>query len=48
MAESKVTRAEMPDPEVNMGESTYLDPEAEKSYVKKIDFIVLPLLCLVS
>ncbi|CAG7925838.1 unnamed protein product [Penicillium olsonii] len=46
MAESKVTRAEMPDPEVNMGESTYLDPEAEKSYVKKIDFIVLPLLCL--
>ncbi|KAJ6185147.1 hypothetical protein N7519_006448 [Penicillium mononematosum] len=36
-----------PDPEVNIGESTtYTDSSAEKSYVRKIDFIVLPTLCL--
>jgi hypothetical protein len=36
-------------PEVNNGESTpYTDREAERSYVKKIDYIVLPVLCLVS
>ncbi|KAJ5177369.1 uncharacterized protein N7500_000068 [Penicillium coprophilum] len=35
------------DPEVNIGESTiYTDTAAERSYVRKIDFIVLPTLCL--
>ncbi|KGO77104.1 Major facilitator superfamily domain, general substrate transporter [Penicillium italicum] len=39
--------AKVPDPEVNIAESTtYTDPEAERSYVRKIDFIVLPILCL--
>jgi hypothetical protein len=37
------------DPEVNNGECTpYTDSEAERAYVKKIDYIVLPVLCLVS
>lgn len=41
--------AKVPDPEVNIAESTtYTDPEAERSYVRKIDFIVLPTLCLVN
>lgn len=48
MAGSKVHRGEVPDFEVNMGESAYRDAGAEKSYVRKIDFIVLPLLCLVG
>lgn len=35
-------------PDVNVGDSTtYTDSEAEKSFVRKIDFIVLPTLCLV-
>lgn len=50
MSELKSTAmAKMPDPELNVGESTtYTDPDAERSYVRKIDFIVLPTLCLVS
>ncbi|CAI7623063.1 unnamed protein product [Penicillium bialowiezense] len=46
MSESKVPGVGMPDQEVNIGENAYIDPEAEKSFVKKVDFIVLPLLCL--
>ncbi|EKV11629.1 Allantoate permease, putative [Penicillium digitatum] len=39
--------AKVPNPEVNIVESTvYTDPEAERSYLRKIDFIVLPTLCL--
>lgn len=50
MSELKFTAmAKMPDAELNVGESTtYTDPDAERSYVRKIDFIVLPTLCLVS
>lgn len=51
MSELKSTAmAKIPDAEVNVGESTtmYTDPVAERSYVRKIDFIVLPTLCLVS
>lgn len=50
MSELKPTTvAKMPDAESNVGESTtYTDPKAERSYVRKIDFIVLPTLCLVS
>lgn len=50
MSESKsYSGVKIPDPEVNNGESTpYTDREAERSYVKKIDYIVLPVLCLVS
>ena len=41
--------AKVPNPEVNIVESTvYTDPEAERSYLRKIDFIVLPTLCLVN
>lgn len=49
MSEFKSTAmAKMPDAELNVGENTtYTDPEAERSYVRKIDFIVLPTLCLV-
>ncbi|KAJ5807616.1 Major facilitator superfamily domain general substrate transporter [Penicillium robsamsonii] len=48
MSEEKSTEvAKVADAEVNVGESTmYTDPEAERSYVMKIDFIVLPTLCL--
>ncbi|KAJ5782080.1 hypothetical protein N7457_003854 [Penicillium paradoxum] len=46
MTESKSIE-KVSDPEVHLGETTtYTDPEAEKSFVKKIDFIVLPTLCL--
>lgn len=50
MSELKsATMAKILDAEVNVGQSTtYIDPEAERSYVRKIDFIVLPTLCLVS
>lgn len=50
MSELKPTAiAKGPDAELNIGESTtYTDPEAERSYVRKIDFLVLPTLCLVS
>lgn len=50
MSELKSTAmAKVPDHEINIGESTaYTDPEGERSYVRKIDFIVLPTLCLVS
>jgi hypothetical protein len=49
MSESKSFDVKVPDPEFNNGESTpYTDNEAERSYVKKIDYIVLPVLCLVS
>ena len=48
MSESKVPGVEVPDAEVNVGETAYLDSEAERSYVRKVDFIVLPVLCLVS
>jgi hypothetical protein len=50
MTESKIhPSVKVPNPEVNMGESTvYTDSEAERSYVKKIDFVVLPVLCLVG
>ncbi|KAJ5338931.1 hypothetical protein N7452_005659 [Penicillium brevicompactum] len=46
MSESKVPGVEVPDAEVNVGETAYLDSEAERSYVRKVDFIVLPVLCL--
>ncbi|KAJ5927570.1 Major facilitator superfamily domain general substrate transporter [Penicillium verrucosum] len=48
MSELKSTTvAKMPDAESNVGESTtYTDYKAERSYVRKIDFIVLPTLCL--
>lgn len=36
------------DAEANTGDNVvYSDPEAEKQYRKKVDFYVLPLLCLV-
>jgi hypothetical protein len=50
MSKSKIgASVKVPDLEVNTGgRSLYTDCEAERSYVKKIDFIVLPVLCLVS
>lgn len=50
MSELKSTAtAKVADPEVNVGETTtYTDRDAERSYVRKIDFIVLPTLCLVG
>ncbi|KAJ5981749.1 hypothetical protein N7499_009197 [Penicillium canescens] len=48
MSETKsYAGVKFPDPEVNNGECTpYADSEAERAYVKKIDYIVLPVLCL--
>ncbi|GES65217.1 MFS general substrate transporter [Aspergillus terreus] len=36
-----------PDPEAKLGQSNvFVDEDAERSYVRKVDFFVLPLLCL--
>ncbi|KAL2835328.1 major facilitator superfamily domain-containing protein [Aspergillus pseudoustus] len=47
MSEVKKAASHTPDVERKMGEVTILvDTEAEKSFVRKVDFYILPLLCL--
>ncbi|KAJ5951683.1 uncharacterized protein N7479_010096 [Penicillium vulpinum] len=50
MSELKsIEMAKVPYPEVDTGQTiSYTDTEGERSYVRKIDFIVLPTLCLVG
>lgn len=47
--QAKTAISSKSDTEANTGDNVvYADPEAEKQYRRKVDFYVLPLLCLVN